>query len=120
VIEERALMRHAADDGVAPAAHDDDRDQSDVYHAVVSNLVSLAEHVQKCLSDRTDDRGGNAARSSTNVIVCSTTHLRAMRRAPPRCGPATSTLDIALRSLLDAGDGDRFAAGRRVPSLIGA
>jgi hypothetical protein len=58
--------------------------------------------------------------SSTNVIVCSTTHLRAMRRAPPRCGPATSTLDIALRSLLDAGDGDRFAAGRRVPSLIGA
>lgn len=66
------------------------RDQSDAYHAVVSNLVSLAEHVQKGLSDRTDDRGGNAARSSGefhNVIVCLTTHLRAMRRAPPRCRP---------------------------------
>jgi hypothetical protein len=38
-------MRNAAGDGVAQAPHD----QNAVYCAVVSDLVTLAEHVQKSL-----------------------------------------------------------------------
>lgn len=116
-------MRHAADDGVAQAAHHDDRDQSDAYHAVVSNLVSLAEHVQKCLRliEQTiaaeTPLGG--PESSANVIVLDDVSPR-YAKAAAAVQACDVNLDIALRSLLDAGDGDRFTAGRPAPSLIGA
>ena len=46
-------MQNAAGDGVAQAPHD----QNAAYRAVVSDLVSLVEHVQnEPAADRTDDR----------------------------------------------------------------
>ncbi len=86
--------------------HDDDRDQSNAYHAVVSNLVSLAEHVQKCLSDRTDDRGGNAARRFGEFHQCD----RVLDDASPRYAKGAAAVracDVNPRHC------PAFPAGRR-------
>jgi hypothetical protein len=51
-------MQNAAGDGSAQAPHD----QNAADRAVVSDLVSLVEHVQNSpAADRTDDRKGNFA-----------------------------------------------------------
>lgn len=124
-------MREAADDGVAQAARDQRqdrhqdqcRDQDDAYHAVVADLVSLVEHVQKCLRliERTiaAETPLGAPESSTNVIVLDDVSPR-YAKAAAAVQACDVNLAIALRSLLDAGDGDRFTAGPPAPSLIGA
>jgi hypothetical protein len=65
-------MRNAAGDGVAQAPHD----QNAAYRAVVSDLVSLVEHVQNSL--RLIDR-----RSQGKL-------LRKRRPAAPKVPPASS------------------------------
>jgi hypothetical protein len=128
-------MRDAADDGVAQAAqgqhqdqHQDQhqaksRDRNDACRAVVSDLVSLVEHVRKCLRliEQTiaEETPLGGPESSTNVIVLDDVSPR-YAKAAAAVQACNVNLEIALRSLLDAGNGDRFAAGQRVPSLIGA
>jgi hypothetical protein len=118
-------MRDAADDGVAQAAEaqDHDQDQSDAYRAVVSDLVSLVEHVQKSLRliEQTiaEETPLGGPESSTSVIVLDDVSPR-YAKAAAAVQACDVNLDIALRSLLDAGDGDRLTAGRPAPSLIGA
>ena len=70
-------MQNAAGDGVAQAPHD----QNDAYRAVVSDLVSLVEHVQNSLrlieqaiaTETSPDRRPAAPRVPS-TSSCSTTH----------------------------------------------
>ena len=117
-------MRDAADEGVAQAAQDQhrdqhqakNRDQNDACRAVVSDLVSLVEHVRKCLRliEQTiaEEMPLGGPESSTNVIVLDDVSPRYAKAASAvqACGV---NLEIALRSLLDDG-------GRPVPSTVGA
>ena len=65
-------MQNAAGDGVAQAPHG----QDDAYRAVVSDLVSLIEHVQNCLrliertiaKETSAETSPGSPESSTNVI----------------------------------------------------
>ena len=120
-------MRDAADNGVAEAAqaqyHAKTQDPNDACRAVVSNLVSLVEHVQKCLrlieqtiAEETPLAGPE---SSTNIVVLDDVSPR-YARAAAAVQACDVNLEIALRSLLDAGNGDRFAADRPVPAVIEA
>ena len=65
-------MQNAAGDGVAQAP----RDQNDAYRAVVSDLVSLVEHVQ------------NSLRLIERTIARK--HRRKRRPAAPRVPPTSS------------------------------
>jgi hypothetical protein len=109
-------MQNAAGDGVA-------HDQNDACRAVVSDLVSLIEHVQKCLrlieQTITGETSRGSPESSTNVIVLDDVSPRYMKAAAA-LQACDVRLGIALRSLLDSGDSDPCAARPPARSVIGA
>lgn len=120
-------MQNAAGDGVAQAPHD----RNDAYRAVVSDLVSLAEHVQNSLRliERTIARETSpetssetlpgSPESSTNIIVLDDVSPRYMK-AVAALQACDVNLGIALRSLRDSGDSDPCASSSPVLSAIGA
>jgi hypothetical protein len=115
-------MRNVADDGVAQAVQAQNQHQNDACRAVVADLVNLVEHVRKSLrliehtiADETPLAG---LESSTNIIVLDDVSPR-YARAAAAVQACDVNLEIALRSLLDAGDGGRLT-DRRVPSVVGA
>jgi hypothetical protein len=112
-------MRDAAGDSVAQAA----QDQNGVNHALVSDLVSLIEHVQNSLRliERTiaGETPPGSPESSTNVIVLDDVSPRYAKLAAA-VQACDVNLGIALRSLLDSCDGDRSAASRPALLIIGA
>ena len=112
-------MQNAAGDGVAQAPHD----QNDAYRAVVSDLVSLVEHVQKSLRLIEQAIAGEtplgSPESSTNVIVLDDVSPRYMKAAAA-LQACDVNLGIALRSLLDPADSDPYAASLPALSVIGA
>ena len=114
-------MQNAAGNSVAQAP----RDQNAAYCAVVSDLVSLVEHVQKSLRlieqtiarETSPETSPGGPESSTSVIVLDDVSPRYMKAAA-----ALQACDvnpgIALRSLLDPGDSD--PASLPALSVIGA
>jgi len=116
-------MQKAAGDGVAQAPHD----RNDAYRAVVSDLVSLAEHVQNSLRLIEQSVGEETSpetlpcspESSTNVIVLDDVSPRYMKAAAA-LQACDVNLGIALRSLRDPGDSDPCASSSPVLSVIGA
>ena len=115
-------MHYATGGGVAQATQAQSQDQNDGYRAVVSDLVSLVEHVRKCLRLIEQTIAGETSpagpESSTNVIVLDDVSPR-YAKAAAAVQACDVNLDIALRSLLDSVDDDRFTAARP-PSVIGA
>jgi hypothetical protein len=112
-------MQDAAGCGVAQAPHD----ENDTYRAVVSELVNLIEHVQNGLRLIEQTIAGEMSlggpESSTNVIVLDDVSPRYVNAAAA-VQACDVKLGIALRSLLDAEDGDRTAPRLPAPSVIGA
>jgi hypothetical protein len=112
-------MQNAAGDGVAQASDG----QNDAYRAVVSDLVSLVEHVQKNprLIEQTimGETSPRIAESSTNVIVLDDVSPRYMKAAAALQACDVS-LGTALRSLLDSSDSDPCAASQPAISVIEA
>lgn len=124
-------MQTAAGDGVAQAPHD----QNAAYRAVVSDLVSLVEHVQKSLRliertiaketlpetlpETSPETSPGGPESSTNVIVLDDVSPRYMKAAAA-LQACDVNLGIALRSLLDSGDSDPGTASLPALSVIGA
>ena len=118
-------MQNAAGDGVAQAPHD----QNAAYCAVVSDLVSLAEHVQNSLrliertiaketsAETSPETSPGSPESSTNIIVLDDVSPRYMKAAAA-LQACDVNLGIALRSLLDPGDSD--PASLPALSVIGA
>lgn len=85
-------MQNAAGDGVALAAYD----QNATYRAVISDLVSLVDHVQKSLRlieqtiarETSPEMTPGSPESSTNIIVLddiSPRYIKACRAACLRC-----------------------------------
>jgi hypothetical protein len=112
-------MQNAAGDGVAQASHD----PNDAYRAVVSDLISLVEHVQSSLRliERTiaRDTAPGSPESSTGVIVLDDVSPRYMKAAAA-VQACNVNLGIALRSLLDSGAGDPSAASLPALAVVGA
>ena len=112
-------MQNAAGYGVAQAS----LDQDEVYRAVVSDLVSLIEHIQNSLRmiERTIARetSPGSPESSTNVIVLDDVSPR-YTKAAAALQACDVNLGIALRSLLDPADSDPNAASLPALSVIGA
>ena len=116
-------MRNAAGDGGARAPHD----QNAAYRAVVSDLVSLVEHVQNSLrlieqtiaKETCPETTPGGPESSTNVIVLDDVSPRYMKSAAA-LQACDVNLGIALRSLLDSGDSNPCAASLPALSVIGA
>jgi hypothetical protein len=113
-------MRNAAGDGGAQAPHD----QNAAYRAVVSDLVSLVEHVQKSRrlieqtiaketsAETSPETPSGSPESSTDIIVLDDVSPRYMKSAAA-LQACDVNLCIALRSLLDSGDSDPCAASCR-------
>ena len=109
-------MQNAAGDGVAQLPHD----QNAAYRAVVSDLVSLIEHVQNSLrlieqtiaTETSPESSPGSPESSTNVIVLDDVSPRYMKAATALQACDVS-LGTALRSLLDSSDSDPCAASLR-------
>jgi hypothetical protein len=124
-------MQNAAGDGVAQAPHD----QNDAYRAVVSDLVSLVEHVQNSLRligrmiaretsaetppETSPETSPGSSESSTNVIVLDDVSPRYMKAAAA-VRACNVNLGIALRSLLDSVDNDPCASSPPALAVIGA
>ena len=120
-------MHNAAGDCVAHAPHD----QNAAYRAVVSDLVSLIEHVQNSLRliERTIARetspetspeiSPGSPESSTNIIVLDDVSPRYMKAATA-LQACDVNLGIALRSLRDSSGSDPCAASLPALSAIGA
>src|SRR5215216_1994730 len=120
-------MRNAAGDGGAQAPHD----QNAAYRAVVSDLVSLVEHVQNSLRlieqtiaketspETSPETPPGSPESSTNIIVLDDISPRYMKLAAA-LQACDVNLGIALRSLLDSGDSNPCAASLSALSVIGA
>jgi hypothetical protein len=116
-------MRNAAGDGVAQAPHD----QNAAYRAVVSDLVSLVEHVQNSLRlieqtiarETAPETTPGSPESSTSIIVLDDVSPRYMRSAAA-LQACDVNLGIALHSLLDCGDSAPCAASQPALSVIGA
>ena len=118
-------MQNAAGDGVAQAPYD----QNAANRAVVSDLVSLVEHVQnslrlieqtiarETLAETSPETSPGSPESSTNVIVLDDVSPRYMKAAAA-LQACDVNLGIALRSLLDPGDSD--PASLPALSVIGA
>ena len=114
-------MQNAAGDGVAQAPHD----QNAAYRAVVSDLVSLVEHVQKSLRlieqtiarETSPEMTPGSPESSTNIIVLDDISPHYIK-ADAALHACDVNLGIALRSLLDPGDSD--PASLPALSVIGA
>ena len=116
-------MQNAAGDGVALAAHA----QNATYRAVVSDLVSLIERVQKSLRlieqtiarETSPEMTPGSPESSTNIIVLDDISPRYIK-ADAALQACDVNLGIALRSLLDSSDGDPCAANLPALPVIGA
>jgi hypothetical protein len=120
-------MQNAAGDGVAQAPHD----QNDAYRAVVSDLVSLIEHVQNSLRliertiaketsrETSPETSPGSPESSTRLIVLDDVSPRYMKAATA-LHACDVNLGIALRSLLDPCDSDPYAFSPPALSVIGA
>lgn len=132
-------MQNAAGDGVAQALHD----RNDAYRAVVSDLVSLIEHVQNSLrliertiaketlpetlpetspetsSETSPETLPGSPESSTNIIVLDDVSPRYMK-AGAALRACDVNLGIALRSLRDSGASNPCASSSPVLSVIGA
>ena len=116
-------MRNAAGDGVAQAPHD----QNAAYRAVVSDLVSLVEHVQNSLRlieqtiarETAPETTPSSPESSTSIIVLDDVSPRYMKSAAA-LQACDVNLGIALHSLLDCGDSAPCAASQPAFSVIGA
>jgi hypothetical protein len=119
-------MHNAAGNGVAHAPHD----QNAAYRAVVSDLVSLVEHVQNSLrliertiaretSPETSPEISPGPESSTNIIVLDDVSPRYMKAATA-LQACDVNLGIALRSLRDSSGSDPCAASLPALSAIGA
>ena len=120
-------MRNAAGDGVAQAPHD----QNAVYRAVVSELVSLVEHVQNSLrlieqtiaketsAETSPETTPGSPESSTNIIVLDDISPHYIK-ADAALHACDVNLGIALRSLLDSSDSDFCAASLPALPAIGA
>ena len=114
------MQNAAGDDDIARAPYD----RHDVYRAVVSDLVSLVEHVQKSLRliEQTIARetSPGSPESSANIIVLDDVSPRYMK-AGAALHARDVNLGIALRSLLaSSGDGDPCSASQPALSVIGA
>ena len=115
-------MQNAAGYGVAQASLGLD----DVYRAVVSDLVSLIEHIQNSLRpiertiarETSPETSPDSPESSTNVIVLDDVSPRYMKAAAT-LQACDINLGIALHSLLDPGDSDPCASGPPALSGIG-
>src|SRR5215211_1128580 len=104
-------MRNAAGDGGAQAPHD----QTTAHRAVVSDLVSLVEHVQNSLrlieqtiaketsAETSPETTPGSPESSTNIIVLDDASPRDMKSAAA-LQACDVNLGIALHSPLDCGD----------------
>ena len=116
-------MHDAAGDGVLQAPHD----QNATYRAVVSDLVSLIEHVQESqqLIEQTIARETSlemtpgSPQSSTNIIVLDDISPRYVK-ADAALQACDFNPGIALRSLLDSSDSDSCAASLPALPVIGA
>jgi hypothetical protein len=123
-------MQNAAGDGVAQP-----HDQNAAYRAVVSDLVSLVEHVQNSLRliehtiaretsletslETSPETSPGGPESSTNVIVLDDVSPRYLKAAAA-LQACDVNLGLALRSLLDPGDSDPDTASLPALSVIGA
>ena len=115
-------MQNAAGDGVAQAPHD----QNAAYRAVVSDLVSLVEHVQNSLRlieqtiarETSPETTPGSPESSTNIIVLDDVSPRYMKAAAT-LQACDVNLGIASRSLLDSSDSDPCAASRPALWIFG-
>ncbi len=115
-------MQNAAGDDVAQTPHDPNA----AHPAVVSDLVSLVEHVQNSLRlveqmiarENSSETSPAGSESSANIIVLDDVSPRYMK-AGAALQACDVNLGIALRSLLDAGVSDPRAA-RPARSVIGA
>ena len=112
-------MQNAAGDSVAQAPHD----PNDAYRAVVSDLISLIEHVQNSLRliEQTiarDTSPGNPE-SSIDLIVLDDMSPRYMKAAAA-VQACDVNLGIALRSLLDSGADDPCTASLPALAVVGA
>jgi|SRR3954465_7742781 hypothetical protein len=116
-------MQNAAGNGVAPTPHN----QNAAYRAVVSDLVSLVEHVQNSLRlieqtiarETLPEASPGNPESSTNIIVLDDVSPRYMKAAAG-LQACDVNLGIALRSLLDSRENDPCAASPPALSVIGA
>jgi hypothetical protein len=114
-------MQNAAGDGVAP------HDQNAASCAVVSDLVSLAEHVQKSLRliertiarETSPETSPGSPESSTNIVVLDDVSPRYMKAAAA-LQACDVNLGIALRSMLDSSDSDPCTSSSPARSVIGA
>ena len=114
-------MQNAAGDGVAP------HDQNAASCAVVSDLVSLAEHVQKSLRliertiarETSPETSPGGPESSTNIVVLDDVSPRYMKAAAA-LQACDVNLGIALRSMLDSSDSDPCTSSPPARSVIGA
>jgi hypothetical protein len=116
---------------VAQAAHD----RNDAYRAVVSDLVSLVEHVQNSLrlieqtiaketlpetwQETLQETSPGSPESSTNIIVLDDVSPRYIKAAAA-LQACDVNLGIALRSLQDSGDSGSCASIPSAPAVIGA
>jgi hypothetical protein len=112
-------MQNAAGDDVAQTPHDPNA----AHPAVVSDLVSLAEHVQTSLRliEQTiaAETSPGSPESSTNIIVLDDVSPRYMKGCR-RMQACDVNLGITLRSLLNSSDSDPCAASPPALSVIGA
>ena len=114
-------MQNAAGDGVAP------HDQNAASCAVVSDLVSLAEHVQNSLRliertiarETSPETSPGSPESSTNIVVLDDVSPRYMKAAAA-LQACDVNLGIALRSLLNSSDSDPCTSSPPARSVIGA
>ena len=112
-------MQNAAGDGAAQSPYD----QNAAYRAVVSDLISLVEHVQNSLRliERTieGEMPDGGPESSTDIIVLDDVSPRYMR-AIAALQACDVDLGGALRSLLDSSASERRAVSWPAPSAVGA
>ena len=108
---------------VAQAAHD----RNDAYRVVVSDLVSLVEHVQNSLRlieqtiarETLPETSPGSPEGSTNIIVLDDVSPRYMKAAAA-LQACDVNLGIALRSLRDSGDSSPCASSPSALAVIGA
>ena len=98
-------MRNAASGGSAIEPQDRNEDRNDAYHSVVSDLVSLIDHVQASLtlieSAIAREISGGSPETSANVIVLDDVTPPYMK-ATAALRACDANLAIALHSLLDS------------------
>jgi hypothetical protein len=112
-------MQNAAADGVEPGLNY----PNDAYRAVISDLVSLIEHVQKSLrlinQAIARETSPGSQESSTNVIVLDDVSPRYMR-ATAALHSCNADLGATLHALLNTGNIDTHTANARVFSTARA